>query len=151
MEENLDKPGREQLKAWTKKQLDLAVRKLTNPGAIDSMIVEAKPAWVLPFQILIGKIRAHGQSKNFEWFICGDVPTDSLESSVAPTPREAARHFAMKWQLEAARHQDLTAQEPGGTGPESGGEDPGEQLAFKAEALYSLVDDAGLWPQDQAT
>ena len=51
MEENLDKPGREQLKAWTKKQLDLAVRKLTNPGAIDSMIVEAKPAWVLPFQI----------------------------------------------------------------------------------------------------
>ena len=148
MDENLDKPGREQLKAWTKKQLDLAVRKLTNPGAIDSMIVEAKPAWVLPFQILIGKIRAHGQSKNFEWFICGDVPTDSLKSTVAPTPREAARHFAMKWQLQAARHQDLTAQESRGTEPESGGEDPGEQLAFKAEALYSLVDDARLWLQE---
>jgi len=148
MDENLDKPGREQLKAWTKKQIDAAVRKLTGPGAIDSIIIEAKPAWVLPFQILIGKIRAHGQLTDFDWFICGEVPTDTLESTVAPTPREAARHFAMKWQLEAARHQDLTGQESRGTEPESGGEDPGEQLAFKAEALYSLVDDARLWQQE---
>jgi len=148
MNENLDKPGREQLKAWTKKQLDVAVRKLTNTGGIDSIIVEAKPAWMLPYQILIGKIRAHGQSTDFEWFICGEVPTDSLESTVAPTPREAARHFAMKWQLEAARHQDMTSQESLGTESESGGEDPGEQLAFKAEALYSLVDDARLWLQE---
>lgn len=148
MDENLDKPGREQLKAWTKKQLDVAVRKLTNPGAIDSMIVEAKPAWVLPFQILIGKIRAYGQAKDFEWFICGEVPTDSLGSTAASTPREAARHFALKWQLEAARHQDLTAQESLGTELESGEEDPGEQLAFKAEALFSLVDDDRLWLQE---
>jgi hypothetical protein len=148
MDENLDKPGREQLKAWTKKQLDAAVRKLTGPGAIDSIIIEAKPAWVLPFQILIGKIRAHGQLTDFDWLICGEVPTDTLESTVAPTPREAARHFAMKWQLEAARQQDLTGQESRGTEPESGGEDPGEQLAFKAEALYSLVDDARLWQQE---
>jgi len=148
MDEKMDNPGREQLRAWTKIQLDGAVRKLTRPGAIDSMIVEAKPAWVLPYQILIGKFRAHGQAKDFEWFICGEVPTDTLESTVAPTPREAARHFAMKWQLQAARHQDLTAQESRGAVPETDGKDPGEQLAFKAESLYSLVDDERLWLQE---
>lgn len=145
MEENLDNPGREQLKVWTKKQLDAAVRKLMNLGAIDSLIVEAKPAWVLPFQILIGKIRARGQAKDFEWFICGEVPTDFLESTVAPSPREAARHFALKWQLEAARQQDLPGQESTRQVPES--REPGSQLADQAEALYELADDARLWQQ----
>ncbi len=151
MDENLETPRREQLKAWTKKQLDTAVRELMNLGVIDSLIIEAKPAWVLPFQILIGKIRARGQSKNFGWFICGEVPTDFLKSTLAATPRDAARHFAMKWQLKAARHRRMASQEPGGTEPESGQEDPGDQLVFKAEALYSLVDDARLWLQEETT
>ena len=119
-----------------------------NQGTIDSLIVEAKPAWVLPFQILIGKIRAQGQSKDFVWFICGEIPTDFLESTAASTPREAARHFAMKWQLETARHQDQAAQESSATEPESGRQDPGEQLSEKAEALYELVEDTRLWLQN---
>ncbi len=145
MEENLDKPGREQLKVWTKKQLDAAVWKLMNLGAIDSLIVEAKPAWVLPFQVLIGKIRARSQSKDFEWFICGEVPTDFLKSTVASTPREAARHFAMKWQLEVARHKDLSNQKSPGPVPEL--REPGSQLSETAEALYELADDERIWQQ----
>ena len=141
MDENLDNPGRQELDAWTKKHLNAAVRKLMNLNAIDSFIVEAKPAWVLPFQILIGKIRAQGQSMDFEWFICGEVPTDFLESTVASTPKEAARHFAMKWQLEAAKHQDHSEQkEPV---PELRNQD--SQLVDKAEALYALTDDERLW------
>jgi hypothetical protein len=145
MDENLDKPGREQLNAWTKKQLDAAVRKLMNLGVIDSMIVEAKPAWVLPFQILIGKIRAHGQAKDFDWFICGELPTDFVGYEVASTPREAARHFAMKWQLEVARHKDLSGQESPGPVRQLG--ETGSQLAETAEALYELADDESLWLQ----
>ena len=145
MDENLDNPGREQLNAWTKKQLDASVRKLMDLGVIDSMVVEAKPAWVLPFQILIGKIRAHGHAKDFEWFICGELPTDFLESSVAATPREAAKHFAMKWQLEVARHKDLPAQDS--PGPVLQLSESGSQLAETAEALYELTDDEGLWLQ----
>ncbi len=147
MDENLDKPGKAELDAWIKKQLSAAVRKLMHKGAIDSLIIEAKPAWVLPFQILIGKIRAQGQSKDFVWFICGEIPADSLESTVASTPREAARHFAMKWQLEAARHQDQAAPESSTTKPESDRQDLGEQLSEKAEALYELVEDTRLWSQ----
>jgi hypothetical protein len=143
MEENLDDPGREQLDAWTKKQLDAAVRKLMDLDVIDSIIVEAKPAWVLPFQILIGKIRAHGQAKDFEWFICGELPTDFAGSAVASTPREAARHFAMKWQLEVARQKDLPGQES--PGPVSQLSETGSRLAETAEALYELADDESLW------
>ena len=147
MEENLVKPGREQLKVWTKKQLDAAVRKLMDLGTIDSLIVEAKPAWVLPFQILIGKIRAQGHSKDFEWFICGEVPTDFLESTVASNPREAARHFAMKWQLEVARHVELSGQTFPGPIPQL--REPGSQLVETAEALYELADDERLWQQKE--
>lgn len=147
MEDNLDKPGREELNAWMKKQLDAAVRKFMDQGAIDSLIVEAKPAWVLPFQILIGKIRPQGQSREFEWFICGEIPTDYLASSVAATPRETAKHFVMKWQLAAARHQEKTEQNPSETTTESQQEGLGRQLADHAEALYELVEDDRLWLQ----
>lgn len=145
MDENLDNPRREKLNAWIKEHLNASVRKLMNEGAIDSLIVEAKPAWVLPFQILIGKIRAQGQPVDFIWFICGEVPTDFLESKVASTPREAARHFSMKWQLEAARHQNLTDQKP--PQPVSELHDPGTHLVDQAEALYALADDTRLWQQ----
>jgi hypothetical protein len=145
MDENLESPGREQLDAWTKKQLDAAVRKLMDLDVIDSIIIEAKPAWVLPFQILIGKIRAHGQAKDFDWCICGELPTDFVGSAVASTPREAARHFAMKWQLEAARHKALPGQESPGPVPQLS--EIGSQLAETAEALYELADDEGLWLQ----
>ncbi len=147
MTENLNNPDQEKLKAWIKTQLDIAVWKLIDRGDVESLMVEAKPAWVFPFQILIGKIRAQGKSKEFDWFICGDVPTDSLESTVASTPRDAARHFSMKWQLQAARHQSLTGQESTESEPKSGQDDHGDQLADKAELLYALVDDARLWQQ----
>ena len=147
MTENLNNPDHEKLKAWIKTQLDAAVWKLTDQGIIESLLVEAKPAWVFPFQILIGKIRAQGESRGFDWFICGDVPTDSLESTVASSPRDAARHFSMKWQLQAARHQNLAGQEPTETGPKSGRNDHDDQLVDKAELLYALVDDARLWRQ----
>jgi hypothetical protein len=96
-------------------------------GVVDSLIVEAKPAWILPFQLLIGKVRSRGDSGSFEWFICGDAPTDHLHSSLAETPREAARHFSLKWQLEASR-----------TGSD-------DLLSEKAEALYEIVDREEFW------
>lgn len=145
MDEKHGQPKNEELNAWIKKQGDAAVGKFTREGAIDSLIVEAKPAWVLPFQILIGKIRAQGQAKGFDWFICGELPTDYLASSVASTPRETAKHFAMKWQLAAARHKASTGQDLSAATPDPQQVDPGDQLAGQAEALYEVVEDDRLW------
>ena len=147
MNENLNNPDREKLNAWIKTQRDAAVWKLIKQGDVESLLVEAKPAWVFPYQILIGKIRAQGELKQFEWFICGEVPTDFLESSAASTPRDAARHFAMKWQLQAARQQTVADQESSEPGSKSSQDDLGNQLADKAGGLYELVDDERLWQQ----
>jgi len=119
----------EEQKTWVKQQLDRAVNELMDQGFIESLVVEAKPAWVFPSRILIGKIRERGKAGGFDWFICGESPTGLAPSSLASTPREVARHFALKWQLDAARQKD--------DGP----------LAEQAEALYQLVDEGSLWQQ----
>jgi len=145
MHEKMEKNEPDELQVWVKQRLDVAVKELINNSVFGSLLVEAKPAWVYPFQVLIGKIREHGSSKTFEWLICGEVPTDFVNSAVASTPREAARYFAMKWQLEVARHKDLLEQKSPGPVPQL--REPGSQLAETAEALYELVDDEKLWQQ----
>lgn len=136
---------REQLQKWIKSQLDSAIKELMQRDVLDSLFYEAKPAWVFPYQVLIGRIRKPRDTGGFNWIICGEVPTDHLASSAALTPRKVARHFAMKWQLEAARQQDLPGQESTVQIPES--REPVSQLADQAEALYALADDARLWQQ----
>jgi hypothetical protein len=118
----------EQLKDWTAQTLKAAVQELLDRGITDTPLVEAKPAWVLPFQILIGKIREQGDDTRFWWFISGDLPTDHVEFSAAASTREAARYFALRWQIRAANDTDA-----------------GSQLAERAEALYQLAEDEHLW------
>ena len=144
MNEKLNNPGQEKLDAWIKTQLSAAVRSLTDQGVIEGLLVEAKPAWVLPFQILIGKIRAQEKPNEFYWFICGESPTDFVGSAVASIPREVARHFALKWQLQAARHQAKGNQSPT---TDFNRDEIDTQLAEKAEALYGLVENMDLWLQ----
>ncbi len=117
------------LKAWVGQRLEAAVNEIGALGLHDAALLEAVPAWVFPFTLLIGKVREHGQTRRFDWFICGDGPLTVAESKAARTPREAARHFALKWQLDAARQGDA-----------------GEDLARKASALYELVAEDSLWP-----
>lgn len=144
MDQNIDKPGRKELEAWIKTNLNAAVHKLMDKGKIDSLVIEARPAWVLPFQIVIGKIRAKDQSGDFEWFICGEVPTDYLEAAVAETPRDAARHFSMKWQLTASRYQGKdTNQDPS----QIQQDEVVNNLISHSQALYTLVEDDRVWLQ----
>ena len=116
------------VEAWIKKSMDDAVQELMQRGVVDAIVAEARPAWMLPFTLLIGQLREHGKTTEFDWFICGDGPTTVANSKVAATPREAARHFALQWQLQAARE---------GQGDEG--------LSQKAGALYELVEDPELW------
>jgi hypothetical protein len=135
MHENRRFQTKEDFDRWVKRTLDGAVRELTEKGFLKTLVIEAKPAWILPGQIMIGKVREQGVLARFSWFICGDLPTDHADSSVAMTVREAARYFALKWQLDAARMTPPT----------------GEELADTAEALYELVDERRLWQDEDAS
>jgi hypothetical protein len=117
------------LKDWISKKLNEATNELMKRGLGQAAVVEAKPAWVLPFTLLIGRIRELGREDGFDWFICGDGPLTHVSSDYAESPREAARHFALQWQLLASRMSDAQA----------------DDLARKAGALYELVEEEQLW------
>ena len=50
----------EAIKAWIKKSMDDMVQELMDRGVLDSIVAEARPAWMLPFTLLIGQVREHG-------------------------------------------------------------------------------------------
>ena len=151
MEDNQNKQLDEKLKSWIKKQLKAAVDDLLVLGVYESVVVEAKPAWVLPFGLLIGKIREQGQAAGFDWFICGDFPTAMAPSTMASTPRKAARHFALQWQLEAIRQTEAEGKADSGTlasqVPDSDTSLANSQLVKRAESLYELIEQESLWQQ----
>jgi hypothetical protein len=118
-----------ELKSWMREQLDAAVSTLNEKQVFDDALVESRPAWVLPMQILLGKARAHNDPAVYQWFIRGDVPFDHIDSSAAATPREALRHFAMKWQITAESLDKKSA----------------ESLIGDAERLYNLTEDDRFW------
>ena len=120
---------------WIRKQLDLAVQHLTDLGVVDNAISEARPIWSIPEKVMLGQIRDSSSSTEFRWLVCGDVRTDHIDSTVAATPREALRYFAMKWQMDAGRYTDP---------------DAAARLIRHAEELYAMSDEDSLWQEPSA-
>lgn len=118
------------LRTWIREQLDAAVGKINELQVFDDPFIESKPAWVLPMQILVGKVRAQSDPRSFSWFVCGEVPLDHVDAAAATSPREALRHFAMKWQIDASRLDP----------------DAAASLIDDAQSLYNLTEDDRLWP-----
>lgn len=135
-----------ELQAWYKPLLDHVVSEMLRAGTVSGAAVEAAPIWVVPQQILIAQVWGAGQKSNFIWTIAGDAAIlDHIAGSVAATPRDAARHFALKWQMDAeqlrgvARRKTASAQDA-------------KQLAAYAdrivqcsEQLYDLAGRDDIW------
>ena len=120
------------VKDWIRQLVDDAVRGAGDAGIAEDALVEARPAWALPNRLLVGQVRDQTNPRSFHWFICGEVPLDFLPDTNAPTPRDALRHFAMKWQLDAERTDDAAKK---------------EELIELAESIYELADDERVWQQ----
>ncbi len=138
--------------AWAKAKLDGAARMLREKGVYAAQPVEARVSWTIPNQVLIGKVRRADDPQDFVWVIAGeDLPTDHAEAAIAAEPRDVARHFALKWHLDAARLEGLDSAD----GPRTRGGDVdwsgiGEGLTARAEALYRYVDDEEIWSRNVA-
>ena len=103
--------------------------------------------WTLPNRLFIGRIWPKSDKARAYWVISGsDIPTDHIESSLAETARDAARHFAMKWQLQSARLEDLGGQaDAGDRADDVNWAEVAGRLQGQAEALYALVEKEDLW------
>jgi hypothetical protein len=117
--------------AWAREAVAGAVEHLTRRGIFSTVTIEARPTWMLPAIALIGEIREQGGQGGSFWFICGEFPTDCVRSDVASTPRAAARHFSLQWQLDADRMGEQ-----------------GKSLAERAEVLHELAEEDAFWPPD---
>jgi hypothetical protein len=107
--------------------------------------------WTLPHRLFIGKVWPKTDRDRAYWIISGsDIPTDHIESSLAETARDAARHFSLKWQLQSERLGDLrTKDEAGSNDSDVDWQAVGSKLQAQAEALYGLVEKEEIWRQTE--
>lgn len=135
-----------ELRTWYKKTLEDTVKEMVKTKAVTGAAIEAVPMWTVPFKILIAKVWDATQKSQFVWTIAGeDAVTDHIPGPMAANPQEAARHFAMKWQLDAERLQVTAKDDPKAR---HRGEVVGiytDKLVAKAEALYDLATQDEIW------
>ena len=108
-----------------------------------------KCVWALPEMLFVGKVWPQDDRNRVFWVISGPgLPTDHIESSLAEEPREAVKHFSLKWQLQSSSMENLDAQPASTEEPVSKSidmADVAKKLQEHAEALYSLVNRDDLW------
>lgn len=141
-----------ELRGWYKKVLDNTVREMLKSRAVTGAAIEAAPMWAVPFKVLIAKVWDATQKSQFIWTIAGeDAVTDHIPGPMAANPQEAARHFALKWQMDAER---LLVRAQDNPRAKHGGEvvaDYTAKLVTKAEALYDLATQDEVWRRQAAT
>lgn len=136
----------EELRAWFKPKLNEVVQEMIKRKAVTGAAVEASPTWAVPGKMLIAKVWGMGEKSRFVWTISGEeVITDHINGSMATTPKDAARHFALKWQMDADRLLAVGS----GKGPagdtQSHMGDYAKKLIKDAELLYDLTERDEIW------
>jgi hypothetical protein len=135
---------------WAKTQLKGMAEHVSNSDLFHDEVM-GHAVWTLPHRLFIGKAWPKSDRNKAYWIISGvDIPTDHIESAVAETAREAARHFSMKWQLQSARLGNIGQQDSGATASDDiDWETVSARLQAQAEALYGLVENEDLWRQTE--
>lgn len=103
--------------------------------------------WIVPHRGMIGQVRPKGGGSPVLWVVTGLLPIDHVEANAAKNCREAARYFALKWQLEAVRLQESG----GAPTPRLGQVDWNQMesnLAERAGWLYDRMQDNRCWKPD---
>jgi len=136
------------LKSWYTKLLHEVVREMIKIGAVSGAAAEARPVWISPYKVLIAKAWEASQKSNFIWTISGEaVITDHIAGNLAATPREAARHFSLKWQMDADRLLEVARSKGAGTNTEASMEAYTTKLIGYAEYLYDMASRDDVWQQ----
>ena len=139
---------KEALKAWYTKLLYAVVREMIKIGAVSGTAAEARPVWISPHKVLIAKVWEASQKSNFIWTISGEaVITDHIAGNVATTPRDAARHFSLKWQMDADRLLVLAKNRQPVENTEEHMEAYTDKLIQYAEYLYEMASRDEVWQQ----
>ncbi|MGB9429966.1 MAG: DUF4826 family protein [Gammaproteobacteria bacterium] len=129
---------------WHKQQQQQVADYLRRLQVFDTDIT-GEWLWIVPHRAMLGRVwPKHGERPKL-WVITGVVPTDHAEASAARSCREAARYFALKWQMEAARLERGNGTTPAVRENEINWQDVSGNIAGRAEWLYGLVENNRRW------
>lgn len=139
--QNLD--SQEAVEKWAESVCQDLARRLVKRQILSGHVrVEAR--WAAPGRILLGIAWEDDHPRNRYWVIGGDAITpDVVPLRVAETPRDAARHFALRWQMTGAR-----VGKAGEGGKHAGLVDWAgleDRFAEQAEMLYGLTLKDEIW------
>ena len=130
---------------WLRQTFDTAVNLVMSVRLVHGAVAEARPVWYIPNEIIVGQMRVHRDDTDFVWIVCGDVPTDHIDSEAADNPRDAIRHFAMKWQMNAARFSDPETRATLNLPETTDWEAECRKVETQAERLYALAESDAHW------
>ena len=131
---------------WFKPMLDELVKKMTKIGAVSGVAVDAAPVWGAENQLLIAKIWDTANKSQFIWAITGELAvTDHIPGTMAVNPRDDARHFSYKWQMDADRLAEMANADQQIANTSANIQAQSKKIIQLAEALYSLTERDEPW------
>ena len=140
MTEPKEQTEKARIKAWYKDLLATTVKQMVEIQAISGAAVEGNPVWMAPTRVLIAKVWPAAQKSNFIWTISGEgVVTDHIPGPMATNPRDVAKHFSFKWQMDADRLMELAKKAEASEEAEAEIRVQCNRLIQCAEFLYDLV------------
>jgi hypothetical protein len=148
MTDEADKTSTREAVQWAKACLDEACISVSRLGILEGITFDARVAWTLPKRIVIGQIRDTGPHQREFWIIAGEVPTDCIDASTSSTPRDAARHFALKWQLGAEQLRDPEERAKRPLKPVADWISTADDLERVAVELYTLAEEDRAWKSE---
>jgi hypothetical protein len=125
--------SQEEQQNWIRQQYHAATKYLAEKGMVTDSVVTEESRYLVPF-LAMWKLKL--LDGHYVWAISGDLPSDHSAIDVAPTAREAVRHFSLKWQLQA----ENLLQAPDETQHEFA-----RILIGRSEGLYELYQNEKLW------
>lgn len=138
----------EEVKLWAQNQYTEAVKYCSkNHLPIDHL--QQHKSSVLPPVLAIWNIKLSTKPASEVWVIGGEVSMDHISTDVAPTAREALRHFSLSWQMKAATLERNLENSSSNLDPEQQ-KKVIQTLITEAEAIYDLYEDDKLWKQHQS-
>jgi Domain of unknown function (DUF4826) len=139
------------LESWYKSLLDQVVKEMVRLKAVQGAAVQAAPVWMIPHEVLIAKVWGVNHENDFVWTASVDkLIADYIGGSLAATPREVAKHFSLKWQMDADRILNVEKSKLAVENPDSKMWDFSNRLIQHAESLYEMANRDDVWQERQS-
>jgi len=138
-------------KSWYTGLLDQVVKEMIRVKAVTGTAVQASPVWMVPNEMLIAKVWGVTNESDFIWTISVDkLISDYIAGHLAATPRDVARHFSLKWQMDADRLASFGQDAAANADVDERMKEYSGKLIQYAETLYDLSNRDHVWEERQS-